>query len=76
MSNTDGTLPPGRIDTATTTSAARDMIHATERPHLVERDLELIDFLVTKAIKKCTPSSPEPSLALPGARQRSSKRRA
>jgi hypothetical protein len=73
-SNTDGTLPPDRIDIATTTGAARDVIDATE-PHLVERDLELIDFLVTKAIEKCTPSSPKPSLALPRARQRSAKRR-
>jgi hypothetical protein len=74
-SNTDGTLPPDRIDIATTTGAARDMIDATEPSHLVERDLELIDFLVTKAIEKCTPSTPEPSLTLPGARQRSAKRR-
>jgi len=74
-SNTDGTLPPDRINTATTTGAARDMIYTTEPSQLVERDLELINFLVTKAIEKCTPSSPEPSLALPGARQRSAKRR-
>jgi hypothetical protein len=74
-SNTDGTLPPDTIDLATTTGAARDMIDATEPSPLVERDLELINFLVTKAIEKCTPSNPEPSLALPGARQRSAKRR-
>jgi len=72
-SNTDGTLPAGSTDIATTSGAARDTIDATERPQLVERDLELIDFLVTKAIAKCTPDYPEPSLALPGARQRSTK---
>jgi hypothetical protein len=73
-SNADGTLPARSVDMATTTGAARDIIDATEPPALVERDLELIDFLVTKAIEKCTPASPEPLLALPGARQRSAKR--
>ncbi|MEO7733362.1 MAG: hypothetical protein ABIY55_20540 [Kofleriaceae bacterium] len=74
-SETDGTLPPNRIDIETTRGAARDMIDVVEPSHLVERDLELINFLVTKAIEQCTPAYPEPSIALPGARQRSAKHR-
>lgn len=44
-------------------------------PHpLNERDIELIDFLVQKAIEKCMPARPQPPLP-PGVRLHAAKRK-
>jgi hypothetical protein len=43
---------------------------------ICERDSELIDFLVLRAIEKCMPSTPDPTLSLRGARQRPTRRKA
>lgn len=75
----DRSLPIEHVDGATTTGASHATLGAPSpadagpRP-LSERDHELIDFLVRRAIEKCTPSPPEPSLSAFGARQRSAKK--
>jgi hypothetical protein len=74
----DSNLAHDKPDTTETNDARQDTIDPslaiTSTPRaLCERDHELIDFLVRKAIEKCMPTSPNPSLALPGARQRFSK---
>jgi hypothetical protein len=71
----DATLPAHSLDAAATRDVVQATMHTSGASPLVERDLELLDFLVTKAIEKCTPTSSERSPALPGARQRSAKRK-
>lgn len=75
----EATLPPvsagerGKIGGGPATIGESSPPDTNLRP-LRERDRELIDFLVRKAIEKCMPPEPNPSLSMLGTRQRSARR--
>lgn len=76
----DGILPPASVDDSTKIELEQATIGAPSTPdatpHLLrERNHELINFLVRRAIDKCMPSDPHPSLSTLGARQRSAARK-
>ena len=73
------TLPPSRPDEATPRGGMQATIDAPSTnnsgPHpLHERDHELIDYLIQKALETCSPCRQEHSRALPEQRPRSTKR--
>jgi hypothetical protein len=68
----DGVLPVANVDPAPTRDPDRANLDGSRS--LDERDHEMIDFLVQKAIETCTPRRPEPP-SPPGARQRSNSRK-
>jgi hypothetical protein len=79
--SSDGNLPPDRVDGVATFGGACATIGASSTTDgapraLHERDNELIDFLVRKAIEKCMPSRPDPSISMRSAGQRASRRKA
>src|ERR1700759_1199457 len=76
----DGILPPGSLDGPTKSGAGQGTIGASSTPDAIphpirERNHELIDFLVRRAIDKCMPVDPHPALSALGARQRSAARK-